>query len=216
MSYKYQNGKWTYVPSSVTSNNNNSGNSDGGGGSSNFSPPISPSIPPPQEIPKYNDEKKSTHTSKGDSRGGSNHGHRGAEKKYKEIEKTILSGDVKVDPIPMIKATDTVRLTGLGRNLTGRYFVDKVVHTIDSNGYTQTLTVSREGFGENIKKGNVSKPDTHNSVGSNNDGYETINKWGKVTAKIGLNVRNAPGTSNSIKGAMPYNHRVYVYGKKNG
>lgn len=72
---------------------------------------------------------------------------------YNELEYNILEGDAEVMPDPTVKAKTTVKLKGLGSQLTGNYYVESVKHSISSQGYSQTLTLSREGFGDSIKKG---------------------------------------------------------------
>lgn len=83
----------------------------------------------------------------------------GASSEYIEIEENILTGDLNVVPNPNYKAKSTILLQYLGKNLTGLYFVDKVTHTFNSDGgYTQSMSVSRNGFGSTIKSGSASKP----------------------------------------------------------
>lgn len=65
---------------------------------------------------------------------------------------STLSGTVALAiPIPNIVANKTVKLQGLGGSLSGNYFVEKVVHTFSSSGYTQDLEVSRKWKGESAK-----------------------------------------------------------------
>lgn len=196
MPYKYENGKWTYVA---------------GTDSDNTRPSTNTEKPPEQTKPSDNDNRETTNTQEK------------AGKEYIEVENNILEGTVLVDPNPKYKAKTTIKLSGIGKQLTGLYFVDKVTHIFDSNGYSQELTVSREGFGDSIKKGQVSKPSTQNVATSNrpqplppkeNPEYIPINKWGTVTPSIGLNVRTGPSMNHKILGAMTRGTRVYCLGKK--
>lgn len=75
-----------------------------------------------------------------------------------EIEQNVLVGDVNVVPNPNYRAKATVLLQYLGRNLTGLYFVDRVTHSFSNSGYSQSLSVSRNGFGDTIKSGSAVKP----------------------------------------------------------
>lgn len=84
--------------------------------------------------------KQNTPTSSTSSAGG------------KASMKSTLTGTVQLAiPIPNIVANKTVKLEGLGGSLSGNYFVEKVVHTFSSSGYTQDLEVSRKWKGESAK-----------------------------------------------------------------
>lgn len=219
MAYKYENGKWVYVydnPSDTQRPSSGSSSSSGssGGSSSNYTPPTL------------------SDTSNRDTTESSNT----ANKEYVEIEQNILQGDVVVIPDPKYKAKSTVLMQYLGKNLTGLYFVDKVVHTFDLSGYSQTLTVSRSGFGDSIKKGSASKPvgsvapsqgglmngtsdssrpsaSTPTPVPAKKPDYETVNKWATVIT-WGLNIRSQPDKNSKQVTAMAKGDRCYVYQRK--
>lgn len=160
MARKYENGKWVEVydnPTQGSGSKNNSNNRPGAvtpkgsGGSKNNS--ASSSKPP---VLKNNDNYETTKTSNE------------ATAQYIDIEENILEGDLSVIPDPHYKAKATVLLQYLGKFLTGLYFVDKVEQVWDkSDGYSQTMTVSRNGFGNSLKSGSVSKPVGQVSVGKN-------------------------------------------------
>lgn len=157
-----------------------------------------------------------------------------------EIEENILVGELNIIPNPNYKAKATVLLQYLGRNLTGLYFVDKVTHTFSNEGgYTQTMSVSRNGFGDTIKSGSANKPVDNvaptqgglmNGSGDSSrppsytppptpppkPDKETINKWATVTARSGLNIRTGPSTSYKVVSAMPKGTRCFCKFKKNG
>lgn len=64
---------------------------------------------------------------------------------------STLNGTVALAiPIADIVANKTVELKGLGA-LSGKYFVEKVIHTFNSSGYAQNLDVSRKWKGESAK-----------------------------------------------------------------
>lgn len=84
-----------------------------------------------------------------------------ANSEYIEIEENVLQGELTLLPNPKLKAKATVLLQYLGKNLTGLYFVDKVIHSFSNSGYSQSMTVSRNGFGSTIKSGSASKPVTN-------------------------------------------------------
>lgn len=139
MSHVYKgNGQWEYRPSSTpttgSSNSSNSSNSSSSSGS-NSSPTIT-----------NNSNRETTESSNT------------ATSEFISIEQNVLVGDLVVVPDPSYKAKHTVLLQYLGKNLTGLYFVDQVVHSFGSDGYTQSMRVSRNGFGDTIKSGNAGKP----------------------------------------------------------
>ena len=121
------------------------------------------------------------------------------------------------------RAKATILLQYLGKNLTGLYHVDKVTHTFNSSmGYEQTLSVSKNGFGDSIKRGNTTTPvpappkeePRKEPVQTLGEGETPINKWGTVTPKKGLNIRKDPSTKNKRITAMPKGSRVYCVSKK--
>lgn len=211
MSYVYNgNGNWEYRPTQTPVTNNNNSGN-------NSSPTIS-----------NNSNKETTESSNT------------ATSEFIDIEDNVLVGDLVTVPNPNYKAKATVLLQYLGKNLTGLYFVDQVVHTFSSDGYTQSMSVSRNGFGDTIKSGNAGKPvenvaptqeglmngssdssrpsqATPPKVDPPKPDKETINRWGTVIAPSGLNVRSGPSTSyTKVTSAMPYRTRVFCKFKKNG
>lgn len=201
MPYKYENGKWTYVAESSSNTSRPSATPDTGSSSSSTQTP-----------PSENDNRETTETKTV------------SDIEYIEVEENILEGNCKITPNPKIHSKGTVKITGVGTKLTGLYYVEKSTHSFSSSGYEQDLTVTREGFGDSIKQGNVSKP-TISNVASNgrpeplqpteDPEYILINRWGTVTPDIGLNVRTSPQiASNNKIGAMTCGTRVFCIGKK--
>lgn len=81
----------------------------------------------------------------------------------KYTSETILEGDITLkEPNPKIKAKSGVTLEGLGKKLSGLYFVESVEHTFNDNGYEQKITVSRKWIGESLKNGSA-PPTTNNT-----------------------------------------------------
>ena len=82
-----------------------------------------------------------------------------AEKEYIEIEFNTLEGELSLTPTPKafkIKVNETVDLKGLGKHLSGKYFVSAIKRTISKDGgYSQTLTVIKNGFSDSLKKTNT-------------------------------------------------------------
>lgn len=85
-----------------------------------------------------------------------------AEKKYNTIEYNILTGQLKfIATKETIKLTagDTVKLNGLGKYLSGLYFVQDVTRQISKDGYSHTATVIKTDFGNSLKKTSTSTVD---------------------------------------------------------
>lgn len=77
-----------------------------------------------------------------------------AEKKYNTIEYNILEGQLKfIATKETIKLTagDTVQLNGLGKYLSGKYFVQDVTRQISKDGYSHSATVIKTDFGNTLK-----------------------------------------------------------------
>lgn len=80
-----------------------------------------------------------------------------SDKKYIESEfNNTLTGELVVSPSKnniCIGVNDTVEILGIGNYLSGKYFVSSVKRTIDKDsGYSQTITVMKNGFGDSLKK----------------------------------------------------------------
>lgn len=76
------------------------------------------------------------------------------EKQYNTIEINTLSGTlnyiVNQDTIKL-KAGDTVSLQGLGKYLSGNYYVEEVTRQISSSGYSHSATLIKTDFGKSLK-----------------------------------------------------------------
>lgn len=76
------------------------------------------------------------------------------EKKYNTIEINTLEGSLNfivTEETIKLKAGDTVKLNGLGKYLSGNYYVKTVTRQISSNGYTHSATVIRTDYGKKLK-----------------------------------------------------------------
>lgn len=80
-----------------------------------------------------------------------------ADKEYIEIEFNTLVGELVVSPSKKtirIGVNDTVEVLGIGSYLSGKYFVAGVKRTLNKDsGYSQSLTVIKNGFGDSLKRG---------------------------------------------------------------
>ena len=136
MTYDPQTGKWTKNGggSSSSKKSNKSGNKS----SSNS---------------KSGDNLTASSSSKNDSSGQ-------VEKKYNYIEVNTLSGTlnfiVNEDTIKL-KAGDTVKLNGLGKYLSGNYYVKDITRQISSSGYSHSATLIKTDVGSSLKTSTKSK-----------------------------------------------------------
>lgn len=84
-----------------------------------------------------------------------------ADKEYIEVEFNTLVGELVVSPSKKtirIGVNDTVEVLGIGSYLSGKYFVSAVKRTLNKDsGYSQTLTVIKNGFGDSLKKSSSSE-----------------------------------------------------------
>ena len=78
-----------------------------------------------------------------------------AEKEFKARERDLLIGEVEIVPDLALRSAKTIRLEGFGRMLSGLYFVESVTteFNLSSGMDYQKISVSRDGFGEYMKKG---------------------------------------------------------------
>ena len=134
MTYDPQTGKWTKNGGSSSSKSNKSGSKS----SSNS---------------KSGDNLTASSSSKNDSSGQ-------VEKKYNYIEVNTLSGTlnfiVNEDTIKL-KAGDTVKLNGLGKYLSGNYYVKDITRQISSSGYSHSATLIKTDVGSSLKTSTKSK-----------------------------------------------------------
>lgn len=137
MTYDPQTGKWTKNGGGSSSSNSNK--------SSNSSKSSSNS--------KSGDNLTASSSSKNDSSGQ-------VEKKYNYIEVNTLSGTlnfiVNEDTIKL-KSGDTVKLNGLGKYLSGNYYVKDITRQISSSGYSHSATLIKTDVGSSLKTSTKSK-----------------------------------------------------------
>ena len=79
-----------------------------------------------------------------------------ADKEYIEVEFNTLTGELTLTPSDKsirIKVNDTIRLEGVGKYLSGLYYVSSIKRTLNnSSGYSQTISLIKNGFGDSLKK----------------------------------------------------------------
>lgn len=108
-----------------------------------------------------------------------------AEKKYNTIEYNILTGQLKfIATKETIKLTagDTVKLNGLGKYLSGLYFVQDVTRQISKEGYSHSATVIKTDFGNSLKKTSTSTVDK--KVPKKKKGTQPAKKPKKTSQRI--------------------------------
>ena len=91
-----------------------------------------------------------------------------ADSDYIEIEFNTLEGELALiasKSTIKIKAGQTLKIEGVGKYLSGLYFVSAVKRVIDNRvGYSHTLTVIKTGFGSSLKNVQVDTNTTSSSA----------------------------------------------------
>lgn len=76
------------------------------------------------------------------------------EKEYNKIEMNTLSGTLNfivTEETIKLRAGDTVKILGIGKYLSGDYYVKDITRQIGSNGYSHSATLIKTDFGNSIK-----------------------------------------------------------------
>ena len=80
-----------------------------------------------------------------------------AETEYAKNMESTLTGDLNVIPTEKtirITCGDTISISGVGKYLSGQYYVTKISRKVsNSAGYSNSLSVSKNGFADNVKGG---------------------------------------------------------------
>lgn len=88
----------------------------------------------------------------------------GAEKEFIEIEFNTLTGEISLIPTKenmKIKTNNTIKLNGVGKYLSGLYFVSEVKRTLSNDGgYSLSIAVYKNGFGDSLKDTSAPVPTT--------------------------------------------------------
>lgn len=108
------------------------------------------------------------------------------EKKVNKKTIRTLEGSLKVlvtNSTLKIKVGDTIYLRGLGKFLSGKYYVSAVERTLDgSNGYSQTCTVIKTNFRKTIKI-SASKSEKKTKVKASKTQVNDMNVAGSAAKK---------------------------------
>ena len=140
-SYNYdpKTGEWTKTTSNSGSSSKSSGSSKSSSSSGSSSSSSSNS--------SKGDNLSSSSSNKNESKGS-------VEKKYNTIEINTLNGTLNfivTEETIKLKAGDTVKLQGLGKYLSGDYYVKDITRQISNNGYSHSATLIKTDFGESLK-----------------------------------------------------------------
>lgn len=138
--YDPKTGKWT----KSTSDNSNSSNSSNKNNSNSSN---SSSTNKTSNSDSSGDNLTSTSSDSNDSTGQ-------VEKEYNDIQINTLEGTLNfivTKETIKLKAGDTVTLKGLGKYLSGKYYVKELSRSIGSNGYSHSATVIKTDFGNSLK-----------------------------------------------------------------
>ena len=93
------------------------------------------------------DNLSSSSSNKNESKGS-------VEKKYNTIEINTLNGTLNfivTEETIKLKAGDTVKLQGLGKYLSGNYYVKDITRQVSKNGYSHSATLIKTDFGNSLK-----------------------------------------------------------------
>lgn len=140
-SYNYdpKTGEWTKTTSNSGSSSKSSGSSKSSSSSGSSSSNSSNS--------SKGDNLSSSSSNKNESKGS-------VEKKYNTIEINTLNGTLNfivTEETIKLKAGDTVKLQGLGKYLSGNYYVKDITRQISNNGYSHSATLIKTDFGNSLK-----------------------------------------------------------------
>lgn len=159
--------------------------SSGGGGSSNKRPSSGGGNKQPSSGSGNTKPSSSSGGNMTSSNSNPNSSTGSAEKKYNTIEYNILTGQLKfIATKETIKLTagDTVKLNGLGKYLSGLYFVQDVTRQISKEGYSHSATVIKTDFGNSLKKTSTSTVDK--KVPKKKKGTQPAKKPKKTSQRI--------------------------------
>lgn len=82
-----------------------------------------------------------------------------ADREFIEKEFTTLTGTLDLAPscsVMGLKLGDVIQLMGLGKNLSGSYYISGITRVLNSNGFSMSLSVIKTSFGGKI----ITKEDT--------------------------------------------------------
>lgn len=85
------------------------------------------------------------------------------EKQYNTIEINTLEGTLSfivTEETIKLSAGDTVKIKGIGKSLSGKYYVKDVTRQISSNGYSHSATLIKTDFGNSLKTSTTSTKKT--------------------------------------------------------
>lgn len=93
----------------------------------------------------------------------------------------ILTGSVDIIPNLALRVGNTVNMQGLGKYISGLYFIEEIEYTLDRKGLSQTLSVSKNAFGESINS--QPKVTTNNTTNNTTSSSEQVKPQQEATRK---------------------------------
>lgn len=136
-----------------------------------------------------------------------------------------MEGSIEVMPNPDFRCRQVYGVEGVGYIFKGAYYFKKVRHSIGSVYKVDADIVRMEGVtinsNSNINRdrppsGSSNPPAPPPKPPANSNPYIPVNRWGRVTPRIGLNVRVDAGTNHRKVGALVCGTRIFCKGKKKG
>ena len=125
--------------------------------------------------------------------GGATSSKKDAEKDYIDIEFNTLTGEIALIPTAnnlKLKAGCTVEIEGVGKYLSGIYFVSEVKKSITrDNGFSISATLYKNGFGKTLKSSSAT--DTESSTNKVSIQANIVNSKYKVGDKVKVVGANA-------------------------
>ena len=95
----------------------------------------------------------------------------------------ILTGNVDIYPNLNLRVGNTVNMQGLGKYISGLYFIEEIEYSIDRNGLSQTLSVSKNAFGESVNSKPAQSPNNNSSNNTTNNNTTNNNTQQEVKPK---------------------------------
>ena len=136
------------------------------------------------------------------------------EQKYNTIEMNTLSGTLNfivTKETIKLKAGDTVKLAGLGKYLSGDYYVKDITRQISSSGYSHSATLIKTNFGSSLKVS--TKKDVVKALAPANTTKKTTTVTSTTTAKTAQRTYTVKKGDNLWKIARQYYGKGALYTK---
>ena len=101
--------------------------------------------------------------------------------KVKTSAMKAIEAEAETIGLPYLKARETITIENIGKKFSGEWRITKIRHEISNSGYTCSLSLAKNNFG-NGKKKNKSTPKA--SVNTKNNNAKPANKVSNQPKKI--------------------------------